>query len=81
MPDAAADLETSVHHKRRLGVVLAALRRLPEQDRAALTMAAIEELSYEQIAAAMDVSVGAVKVRIHSARVKLNRLLDAKEQP
>jgi RNA polymerase sigma factor (sigma-70 family) len=81
MPDTTADPETSAHHKQRLGAVLAALRRLPEEDRAALTMAAIEGLPYEQIAAALDVSVGAIKVRIHRARVKLNRLLDAKEQP
>jgi RNA polymerase sigma-70 factor, ECF subfamily len=80
-PDTAADPETSARHKQRLRVVLAALHRLPEQDRAALTMAAIDGLPYEQIAAVLDVSVGAVKVRVHRARVKLNRLLDAKEQP
>jgi RNA polymerase sigma factor (sigma-70 family) len=78
-PDPAASPETSAHQKERLGAVLAALGRLPEHDRAALTMAAIEELPYEQIAVALDVSVGAVKVRIHRARVRLNRLLGEKE--
>jgi RNA polymerase sigma factor (sigma-70 family) len=38
-PDSAADPESSAQHKQRLGAVLAALGQLPEQDRAALTMA------------------------------------------
>jgi RNA polymerase sigma-70 factor (ECF subfamily) len=77
--DTAADPETAARDKQRLAVVLAALARLKERDRAALTMAAIEGLPYEQIAAVLDVSVGSVKVLIHRARVKLNRLLDGKE--
>jgi RNA polymerase sigma-70 factor (ECF subfamily) len=49
-----------------------ALRELPEGDRVVLLMATVEGLSYQTIAAALDVSVAAVKVRVHRARVRLN---------
>jgi RNA polymerase sigma-70 factor (ECF subfamily) len=77
--DTAAGPETAARDRQRLATVLAALARLKERDRAALTMAAMEGLPYEQIAAALHVSVGSVKVLVHRARVKLNRLLDGKE--
>jgi len=76
-----ADPEMAATHSQQLTLVLTALARLPEQDREVLSLAAIEELPYEQIAATLGVSVGAVKVRIHRARLKLNRLLDGKEHP
>ena len=47
-----------------------AVRRLPDDDRAALLMRA-SGVSYEEIARALRVSVGAVKVRVHRARKRL----------
>jgi len=35
-------------------------------------MATVEELSHQAIALALDLSVDAVKVRVHRARVRLN---------
>jgi RNA polymerase sigma-70 factor (ECF subfamily) len=54
-----------------LRVVLAALNRLPEVDRAAVLMRADQGLSYEEIAVALGVSVTAAKVKVHRARLKL----------
>jgi RNA polymerase sigma-70 factor (ECF subfamily) len=51
--------------------VLQALRALPEIDRAALLMHAQEGMPYAEIAAALGLSLSAVKVRIHRARIKL----------
>lgn len=56
-------------------VVAAALRQLPEIDRAALLMRADEGLPYEDIAAALGISVAAAKVKVHRSRLKLAEML------
>jgi RNA polymerase sigma factor (sigma-70 family) len=62
-----------------LAAVLAALRALPEADRAVLLMHAQEGLPYAAIASALGLSIAAVKVRVHRARIKLRRLCDPNE--
>jgi RNA polymerase sigma-70 factor (ECF subfamily) len=52
-------------------VVLAALARLPEVDRAAVLMRADDGVPYEEIAAALGISTVAAKVKVHRARLKL----------
>jgi RNA polymerase sigma-70 factor (ECF subfamily) len=54
-----------------LRVTLAALRRLPEIDRAAVLMRANAALPYEDIAAALGISTSAAKVKVHRARLRL----------
>ena len=54
-----------------LKVVLAELQKLPEVDRAALLMRAVDEMPYEEIARALGLSLAAVKVKIHRARLAL----------
>jgi RNA polymerase sigma-70 factor, ECF subfamily len=55
-----------------LAAVLAALQRLPESDRAALLMRAQDGLSHQEIAAVLGLSVVAVRVKIHRARLSLH---------
>jgi RNA polymerase sigma factor (sigma-70 family) len=74
LPDSAPDPETAASARQELAAVLRTLRLIPELDRTLLLMAAVERLPYDTIAAAMAMSVGAVKVRVHRARVKLNAL-------
>lgn len=57
-----------------LRTVLSALQRMPEASRAALLMRAQDGMSHEEIAAALGLSVAAVRVRIHRARLELNAL-------
>jgi RNA polymerase sigma-70 factor, ECF subfamily len=57
--------------QRDLQVVLGALARLSEIDRAAVLMRADEGVSYEEIAAALGISTVAAKVKVHRARLKL----------
>lgn len=54
-----------------LAATLQALSRLPEGERAALLLRADHELSYEEIAAALGITTGAAKVRVHRARMRL----------
>jgi RNA polymerase sigma-70 factor (ECF subfamily) len=63
--------EASADGRLELQAVLAALQRLPETDRAALLMRAQDGMSHEEIAAALGLSVAAVRVRIHRARLEL----------
>lgn len=61
----------------RLEVVLQALQGLPEGERAALLLRVDHDLTYEDIASALGTSVGAAKVRVHRARLRLASALEA----
>jgi RNA polymerase sigma-70 factor (ECF subfamily) len=67
----------SAEQRAELEQVMRELQQLPELDRAALLMSAAEEMSYEQIAETLGLSLGAVKTKIHRARLKLEQ---AREQ-
>jgi RNA polymerase sigma-70 factor (ECF subfamily) len=56
-----------------LDAVLTDLQTLAEPDRAALLMR-VQDQTYEEIAAALRISVGAAKVKVHRARRKLAEL-------
>jgi RNA polymerase sigma-70 factor (ECF subfamily) len=61
---------------RRLGrAVAAALEELPEKQRAALCLTAVEGLSYAEVAEALDVTEKAVKSLVHRARSALAKRL------
>ena len=51
--------------------VLAALRQLPEMDRTALLMRALDEMPYEEIAETLGIPVVTAKVKVYRARLKL----------
>jgi RNA polymerase sigma factor (sigma-70 family) len=70
--DRSPDPEAAAQARGELESVLRALRLIPELDRAVLLMATVEQLPHHSIGAALGLSVGAVKVRLHRARVKLN---------
>jgi len=54
--------------------VIADLQTLPEPDRAALLMRAEEQMPYEEIAAALGITAGSAKVKVHRARLRLAEL-------
>ena len=68
---AGASPEQSAIDRAELRAVLVMLADLPEVDRAALLMRAVGQLSYEETAAALGLSVGATRVRVHRARARL----------
>lgn len=61
-------------HRFELHSVLRALQSLPVSDRAALLMRAQDGLSHEEIGRALGLSVAAVRVKIHRARIRLNEI-------
>lgn len=57
------------------------IQQLPENDRFALLLCAVHQLSYEEIATVLNLSLSAVKVKIHRARLKLaTQLLDKEKK-
>ena len=71
IPDDQPDPEVRASDQSSLQAVLAALGTLPEIDRAAVLMRADGGLPYEEIGAALRISVAAAKVKVHRARLKL----------
>ena len=65
----AADRET-------LDAVRGAIERLAPVQRAVFVMRIVEELSFEQIGAALDISPGAVRASLHLARRRLRAMLE-----
>jgi RNA polymerase sigma factor (sigma-70 family) len=77
--DAAPGPHAQAVGRAELDAVLADLQTLAEPDRAALLMRVQDQLAYEEIAAALDISVGAAKVKVHRARRKLAELRMSRE--
>ena len=71
-PDAPAERRDQVR------AVMAAMQELNESDRAALLMRVQHDLSYQEIARSLGISIAAAKVRVHRARLRLNRLCETK---
>ncbi len=57
----------------------AAMARLPEQQRSALMLVAVEGLSYDEAAAALQVPVGTLTSRLARGRAALQALLDGED--
>jgi len=73
-PDPRAGPLRQAEGRAELKAVMDGLQRLPEVDRAALLMRAQDEMPYEEIARALSISLAAVKVKIHRARLALSRI-------
>ena len=69
--DIADTVAARLHTDRVLDELVEALAALPDGDRDALLLWAVEELPYAEIAEALDVPVGTVRSRISRARGRL----------
>ena len=68
---APADVEAA--GREALAFLTARVRSLPDEARVPLVLRDVEGWSYEDVAAVLDLSVPAVKSRIHRARLQLGR--------
>ena len=74
---ASGDLERELVDAGYSDEVERALRSLPEEFRTALLLVSVEELSYEEVAEAMECPVGTVRSRVARARALLGAALAA----
>ena len=70
-PDPKPAPEQQVESKLELDHVMQVVQSLPEIDRAAFLLRVQHELSYDEIARTLQLSLTSVKVKIHRARLKL----------
>jgi RNA polymerase sigma-70 factor (ECF subfamily) len=61
------------------GWLVRSMQQLPEQQRAVLVLREIRDMTYEDIATTLGISLGAVKVTLHRARRRLRELVEARE--
>lgn len=73
--DTAMGPDEEAERSAREAAVQDALSQLPEYQRAMLVMYHVENLSYEEIAEALDLPLGTVKSRLNRARMALRDLL------
>ena len=77
LPDPQANPHVQAQQKAEFTAVLERLQQLPEQDRAALLMRALDGMPYEDIARTLRISLASVKVKIHRARLALTEVRHA----
>jgi RNA polymerase sigma-70 factor (ECF subfamily) len=75
LSDGLSDPRKETIHSEFAGLVAAAMERLDRSHREILSMRGTLDLSYEEIAAILNMNVGTVKSRIARAREKLRALL------
>lgn len=71
LPAPGPDPGDRLDDRGRLATVLQALGDLPEGERTALLLRVDHDLSYEEIAETLGTTVGAARVRVHRARLRL----------
>ncbi len=78
---ATAGLADEVQTRADLRAVVADVARLPDDQRAALVLSELADLSHAQIGEVIGVRAGKVKALVHQARTTLIAERDAREQP
>src|SRR5215468_1395470 len=71
MTDQRISAQTHMEQTAEVRAVFAALQQLPEIDRTALLMRALDEMPYEEIADVLGIPVGTARLKVYRARLKL----------
>lgn len=78
-PGHAGDPEAQLLQAEQRATIRRAMGMLPERQRTMLLLRDLQELSYAEIAAILDISLAAVKVNIHRARLSFREVYDKLE--
>ena len=71
MTDKRINVLAHMEQTAEVRAVLVALQQLPELDRTALLMRALDEMPYEEIAETLGIPVATARVKVYRARLKL----------
>jgi RNA polymerase sigma-70 factor (ECF subfamily) len=69
--DEGVSAQTHLEQAAEVRAVLTALQQLPELDRTALLMRALDEMPYEEIAETLGIPMASARVKVYRARLKL----------
>lgn len=75
LPDDIRPPEHDLDRRELYGAIMKALEQLPDEQRMVFVLSEIEELKYNEIAEIMEIPLGTVKSRMHTAIGKLQELL------
>lgn len=75
LPDDIRPPEHDLDRRELYSAIMKALEQLPDEQRMVFVLSEIEELKYNEIAAIMEIPLGTVKSRMHTAIGKLQELL------
>ncbi len=76
LPDEVRPPDDDIERRETYGAIMAALEQLPGEQRMVFVLSEIEGMRYQEIGEIMDVPVGTVKSRMHSAVARLQTLLE-----
>lgn len=79
LEDHTAGQADALQVKQEYRRVLSAMKRLEDDEREILGLVLSGDLNYKEIASIVGISEGNVKVKVHRARVKLRKILQAGE--
>lgn len=68
---------TLAGNREHADLIRAAVGRLPEEQRVPLLLRYLEDMSYDEIAAYLDLPASTVRGRLHKARLALRKMLEA----
>jgi RNA polymerase sigma-70 factor (ECF subfamily) len=68
--------EAELLEREKARLLREAISQLPEDQREAIILAYVDQMSYEEIARVQECSLGTVKSRIHRGRLALGRMVD-----
>lgn len=75
LPDDIRPPEHDLDRRELYEAIMRALEQLPEEQRMVFVLSEIEELKYQEISEIMEIPLGTVKSRMHTAIAKLQELL------
>jgi RNA polymerase sigma-70 factor (ECF subfamily) len=75
LPDDIKPPEDDLDRRELYGAIMRALEQLPEEQRMVFVLSEIEELRYQEISDILEIPLGTVKSRMHTAVGKLQELL------
>jgi RNA polymerase sigma-70 factor (ECF subfamily) len=81
LPDPKHGPGEELERRQRSAILADCLTKLPEAHRMILVLRHQRELSYEEIAVALDLPLGTVKARIHRAREAFRKILERDHDP
>lgn len=69
-----------LEQKERMALLHQAVQELPEEQKSVMVLRDFQDLSYDEISAALDIPLGTVKSRLKRAREKIKQILSEKTE-
>lgn len=79
--DESQDIEEKIMEKEQTYIIECALKELSETHRAVMVLREMQDLSYDEIAETLEITLGTVKSRISRARQEMKKIIMQNKEP